>query len=40
MGRGFEPAERESLTLATLIGSIVLTLLLWGIGYLVIGGPR
>jgi succinate dehydrogenase / fumarate reductase cytochrome b subunit len=40
MGRGFEPAEREALTLATLIGSVVLTLLLWGIGYLVIGGPR
>ena len=40
MGRGFEPAEREALTLATVIGSITLTVLLWGIGYLVIGGPR
>jgi succinate dehydrogenase / fumarate reductase cytochrome b subunit len=40
MGHGFGPTEREALTLATLIGSVVLTLLLWGIGYLVIGGPR
>jgi succinate dehydrogenase / fumarate reductase cytochrome b subunit len=40
MGYGFEPAEREMLTLATVIGSIVLTLLLWGIGYLAMGGPR
>jgi succinate dehydrogenase / fumarate reductase cytochrome b subunit len=40
MGHGFEPAEREMLALVTLIGSIVLTLLLWGVGYLVIGGPR
>ena len=37
---GLEPAEREPLTLATLIGSIVLTLLLWVVGYLAIGGPR
>jgi succinate dehydrogenase / fumarate reductase cytochrome b subunit len=40
MGHGFEPAEREMLTLATVIGSIVLTLLLWGVGYLAMGGPR
>jgi hypothetical protein len=40
MGRGFESAEREALTAATLVGSIVLTLLLWGVGYLVIGGPQ
>jgi succinate dehydrogenase / fumarate reductase cytochrome b subunit len=40
MGRGFEPAERETLTLVTLVGSIVLTLLLWGVGYLAMGGPR
>jgi succinate dehydrogenase / fumarate reductase cytochrome b subunit len=38
--RGFEPAEREMLTLATLIGSIALTLILWVVGYLVMGGPR
>ena len=38
--RGLEPAERELLAMATLIGSIVLTLLLWLIGYLAMGGPR
>ena len=37
---GFEPAEREFLTVASLIGSIVLTLIIWGAGYLVMGGPR
>jgi succinate dehydrogenase / fumarate reductase cytochrome b subunit len=37
---GFEPAEREMLAAATLVGSIALTLILWGIGYLVAGGPR
>jgi len=37
---GLEPAERELLTLATLVGSIVFTLLLWGVGYLTMGGPR
>jgi succinate dehydrogenase / fumarate reductase cytochrome b subunit len=40
MGRGFEPAERELLTLATLIGSIGLTLVLWVVGYLALGGIR
>lgn len=35
---GFEPAEREVLAIATLAGSIVLTLLLWLIGYLAMGG--
>jgi succinate dehydrogenase / fumarate reductase cytochrome b subunit len=40
MGRGFEPAERELLTLATLIGSIGLTLVLWVVGYLALGGVR
>jgi succinate dehydrogenase / fumarate reductase cytochrome b subunit len=39
-GHGLEPAEREMLTVATLIGSIALTLLLWLIAYLAIGGPR
>jgi succinate dehydrogenase / fumarate reductase cytochrome b subunit len=39
-GRGFEPTEREMLALATLVGSIGLTILLWGVGYLAIGGPR
>jgi succinate dehydrogenase / fumarate reductase cytochrome b subunit len=37
---GFEPAEREMLAMATLIGSIALTLLLWVLGYLAMGGPR
>jgi succinate dehydrogenase / fumarate reductase, cytochrome b subunit len=37
---GFEPAEREMLAAATLIGSIALTIVLWGVGYLVTGGPR
>ena len=37
---GFEPTEREMLTLATLIGSIALTLILWVVGYLAMGGPR
>jgi succinate dehydrogenase / fumarate reductase cytochrome b subunit len=40
MDHGFEPAEREMLTLATLIGSIGLTLVLWIVGYLAFGGPR
>jgi succinate dehydrogenase cytochrome b subunit len=35
---GFEPAEREVLAIATLVGSIVLTLLLWIVGYLAMGG--
>ncbi|HEY2755980.1 MAG TPA: succinate dehydrogenase, cytochrome b556 subunit, partial [Pseudolabrys sp.] len=37
---GLEPAERELLALSTLIGSIALTLLLWIVGYLAMGGPR
>jgi len=37
---GLEPAEREMLAAATLIGSIALTILLWGVGYLLTGGPR
>ena len=37
---GLEPAERETLTLATLIGSITLTIVIWVIGYLAMGGPR
>jgi succinate dehydrogenase cytochrome b subunit len=39
-GRGFEPAEREFLAMATLVGSISLTLIVWVIGYFAIGGPR
>jgi succinate dehydrogenase / fumarate reductase cytochrome b subunit len=37
---GFEPAEREWLTLATIIGSVALTVLVWIVGYLAMGGPR
>lgn len=37
---GFQPAEREWLTLASLVGSVVLTLVVWVIGYLAVGGPR
>jgi succinate dehydrogenase / fumarate reductase cytochrome b subunit len=37
---GIEPPEREMLTLATLIGSVTLTLLVWAVGYLAMGGPR
>ena len=39
-GRGFEPSERELLARATIIGSVVLTLILWVIGYLAMGGSR
>lgn len=39
-GYGFEPHERELLSLSTLVSSVVLTILLWLVGYLVIGGPR
>jgi succinate dehydrogenase cytochrome b subunit len=39
-GRGFEPAEREMLARATIIGSIALTLIVWAIGYLAMGGLR
>jgi succinate dehydrogenase / fumarate reductase cytochrome b subunit len=39
-GRGLEPAERELLTMMNLVGSIVLTLIVWTIGYLMMGGPR
>jgi succinate dehydrogenase / fumarate reductase cytochrome b subunit len=39
-GRGFSPQEREGLSLATIVGSVSLTVLLWVVGYLVMGGPR
>ncbi len=39
-GRGFDAQEREWLSLATAVASVSLTLLLWIVGYLVIGGPR
>ena len=37
---GLEPAEREFLALATIVGSISLTLIVWVVGYLAMGGPR
>jgi succinate dehydrogenase / fumarate reductase cytochrome b subunit len=37
---GFESAEREMLALATIVGSVSLTLFVWVIGYLAMGGPR
>ena len=38
-GRGFGPSEREWLAAASLIGSIAITIILWIIGLLVMGGP-
>ncbi|HZD92041.1 MAG TPA: succinate dehydrogenase, cytochrome b556 subunit [Pseudolabrys sp.] len=37
---GFEPTEREMLAVATIVGSIAITLVLWGIAYLLAGGAR
>jgi succinate dehydrogenase / fumarate reductase cytochrome b subunit len=37
---GMEPAERELLSVANLVGSISLTLVVWLVGYLAMGGPR
>jgi succinate dehydrogenase / fumarate reductase cytochrome b subunit len=37
---GFGPSEREWLARATLVGSIALTLIIWVIGYFVMGGAR
>ena len=39
-GRGFSQSEREWLSLATAVGSISLTVLLWVIGYLSIGATQ
>ena len=39
-GRGFGPSEREWLVRATLFGSVTLTVVLWIIGYLVLGASR
>jgi succinate dehydrogenase / fumarate reductase cytochrome b subunit len=39
-GRGFGPNEREWLARANLIGSISLTIVIWAVGYLFVGGPR
>jgi succinate dehydrogenase / fumarate reductase cytochrome b subunit len=37
---GFGPSEREWLARATIIGSISLTVIVWIVGYLVMGGGR
>ena len=39
-GRGFGPHEREWLAVASLVGSISLTVVIWVVGYLFMGGPR
>jgi len=39
-GHGFGPSEREWLVRANLAGSIVLTIVLWMIGYAVMGGAQ
>jgi succinate dehydrogenase / fumarate reductase, cytochrome b subunit len=39
-GRGFGPNEREWLTMATLVGGIVLTIVVWIVGYVVMNGMR
>jgi succinate dehydrogenase / fumarate reductase cytochrome b subunit len=39
-GHGFTPHEREWLSLATVVGSIALTIVVWVIGYFYIGGTR
>jgi succinate dehydrogenase / fumarate reductase, cytochrome b subunit len=39
-GRGFGPVEREWLARANLVGSIVLTIILWIIGGFLMGGLR
>ncbi len=39
-GRGFGPSEREWLAAATLIGSVGLTVVLWIVGILAMGGSR
>jgi succinate dehydrogenase / fumarate reductase cytochrome b subunit len=40
LGYGFGPAEREWLARATLVGSVALTIVIWVIGYFVMGGAR
>jgi succinate dehydrogenase / fumarate reductase cytochrome b subunit len=37
---GLEPAEREMLAVTNLVGSIAVTLILWGFVYLMAGGAR
>ena len=39
-GRGLRPGEREWLARATWSARVTLTVLVWVVGYLVMGGPR
>jgi succinate dehydrogenase / fumarate reductase cytochrome b subunit len=39
-GRGFGPSEREWLTMATLVGGIALTIVVWIVGYFVMNEMR
>jgi succinate dehydrogenase / fumarate reductase, cytochrome b subunit len=39
-GRGLGPNEREWLAAATIIGSIAITIILWIVGLLAMGGPQ
>ena len=39
-GRGFGPHERERMAIAGLVGSVGLTIVIWVVGYLFIGGSR
>jgi succinate dehydrogenase / fumarate reductase cytochrome b subunit len=39
-GRGFGAYEREWLAIASLVGSISLTIIIWVLGYLFAGGAR
>jgi len=39
-GYGFGAQQREWLAIATLVGSIGLTVIIWVLGYLVMGGSR
>jgi succinate dehydrogenase / fumarate reductase cytochrome b subunit len=40
VGYGLGPSEREWLTVATLVGSVGLTIILWIVGFLAMGGIR
>ena len=40
IGRGFGPNEREWLAAANLVGSIAITLILWIVGLLAMGGTQ
>jgi succinate dehydrogenase / fumarate reductase cytochrome b subunit len=39
-GRGFGPAEREMLTLVTVVGSVGLTVLIWILAFIFMGPAR